>query len=249
MIYAFGAASVAIQILTVLHIIRTGRNQLWVWVVVLFSLLGCTAYFAFELMPELFGPGSPHARRQAIVEDRDAVGKMQRAEARLAEVDTAANQIELADACYDMGAYGASADHFRKALDRMHARDTKIEMRLGEALLMDGRTRDARDLIEKVEAKPDSRDGFRRDWLMARCLAELGERQEAAGVYARVVDRLRDAEAHGHYAALLFDLGRESDARDQLSAILALRKTMPVPDAARHADLFAWAERRYQSGV
>jgi hypothetical protein len=53
----FLAAGVVVQILCVMHILNTGRDRIWIWIVLLFSLLGCCAYFSFQVMPDLFGPG------------------------------------------------------------------------------------------------------------------------------------------------------------------------------------------------
>ncbi len=42
-----------IQALLVVHCIKTGRNQLWIWVLLLLPYVGIIAYVAAELVPEL----------------------------------------------------------------------------------------------------------------------------------------------------------------------------------------------------
>jgi hypothetical protein len=49
------ALSLVVQLVCVVHCVRTGRNQLWIMVIIFFSLLGCFAYGAFEVMPEMLG--------------------------------------------------------------------------------------------------------------------------------------------------------------------------------------------------
>jgi len=42
-------------VLTVVHVIRTGRNQLWIVGAVFLSIPGCIAYFVVEIGPGLWG--------------------------------------------------------------------------------------------------------------------------------------------------------------------------------------------------
>ena len=49
----FVVLSILAQVLTVVHIIRTGRNQLWIMAAVLLSIPGCIAYFVVEVGPKL----------------------------------------------------------------------------------------------------------------------------------------------------------------------------------------------------
>ena len=46
--------SIVIQALLIVHCIKTGRNQLWIWVLALLSYAGILAYVAVEILPELF---------------------------------------------------------------------------------------------------------------------------------------------------------------------------------------------------
>ena len=47
--------SIVIQVLLIIHCIRTGRNSLWIWAIALLPLAGPIAYVLIELLPSLFG--------------------------------------------------------------------------------------------------------------------------------------------------------------------------------------------------
>ena len=47
--------SLIIQIALVVHIVKTGRNMTWVFIVIFVPLVGSIAYFIVELLPELSG--------------------------------------------------------------------------------------------------------------------------------------------------------------------------------------------------
>jgi len=67
--------SIAIQAGLIVHVIKTGRNSLWIWAIALLPPAGPIAYVAVEILPELFG-GRTARRAQAGVQrmidpDRD----------------------------------------------------------------------------------------------------------------------------------------------------------------------------------
>lgn len=54
----FLLVSIAIQVALIVHVIRTGRNSLWIWAIALLPLAGPIAYLLVEVMPGLW-----HSRR------------------------------------------------------------------------------------------------------------------------------------------------------------------------------------------
>ena len=46
-------AIVALQLLFVFHTVRTGRETIWIWILVFVPGIGCAAYFITQIMPEL----------------------------------------------------------------------------------------------------------------------------------------------------------------------------------------------------
>lgn len=216
MIYLLGAASIVIQLMCILHVYRTGRAQWWMMVILFFSMLGCFAYFVFEIMPELFGPHSAGARKARAKALADPVDALNRAEAALAQVDTAANRLALGDAYAALGTHGEAALQYRVALDRMNGRDAKIEVKLAQTLFDGGDYAEALKWVERQETPVSVGEADRLTLLRARILAELGRVDEAAALYADIVERLPGAEARCRYGALLMDRGDREAARNQL---------------------------------
>src|ERR1700733_2866504 len=46
--------SITIQVLLIIHCIKTGRNQIWIWVLELLSIPGAIAYQAVKIIPALY---------------------------------------------------------------------------------------------------------------------------------------------------------------------------------------------------
>ena len=53
--YLIPILSIAVQVGLIVHVIKTGRNMLWIWALALLPLVGAIAYVAVELLPELMG--------------------------------------------------------------------------------------------------------------------------------------------------------------------------------------------------
>ena len=45
---------IVIQVLLIVHVLKTGRNQLWIWVLASLPLAGGIAYVAVEMIPEFW---------------------------------------------------------------------------------------------------------------------------------------------------------------------------------------------------
>src|SRR5688572_19817607 len=71
----FFVASVMLQVALVVHVLRTGRNTFWIWILVLMPIAGPIAYLLVEILPDLLG--GRRARRaiatvkKSIDPDRD----------------------------------------------------------------------------------------------------------------------------------------------------------------------------------
>lgn len=235
------AASVAVQILAVLHVIRSGREQLWIWVIVLFNMLGVCAYFAFEIMPELFGPNSERAQRAETKSVESPIQRLARAEATLAEVETTANHVALADVMADMRAFEGAATHYQRALDCLHGPDKLIEMKLAEALFESGQAEAALTIVERQPASPAIGEEDRRKLLQARLLEHLGRDADAHALYADITTRLPGVEARCRYAALLIKTGQQFEARSQLEQVAKAADGPALAVSAEELAMRDWA--------
>jgi hypothetical protein len=235
--------SLVIQLICYLHAHKNGKDRVWTLVILLFSLPGCFAYFVFEVMPGLIGPGSDFARKRQIEEAADPVGALGRAEAELAKVDTTANQLAVAEAYLAMKAYRSAAEHFRLAMERMNGSDEGIAHRLATAYFEDGNLSEARAALDEIERAEGKKESDRIAFLRARILDGLGEKEAARALYAEISPRLRDPEVRCRYAALLLALGDTPAARDELIEVEKQAPGLGRLEQERHADMLAWAKR------
>lgn len=234
--------SLVIQIMFVLHAHRTGRDQIWMWVIMLFSIPGCFAYFVFEMLPEMIGPDSPMARKKARKLEADPARRLREAEAALAQVETAANRIALGDAQAELGAHSEAAEQYRRALDVLHARDAKIEAKLARALFASGDYREAIRQVDQTLPDVSAAEGDRLLLIKARALAACDQAEEAVSLFQQVVPRIASDEARCHYAAVLIGMDRRREAREWLAQAVANGKARQARWSGDEAAMYQWAE-------
>src|SRR5450631_2971557 len=67
--------TLAVQAALIIHVIKTGRNNLWIWAIALLPAAGSLAYIGVEILPEIFGGRTARrtkASMQRIIDpDRD----------------------------------------------------------------------------------------------------------------------------------------------------------------------------------
>jgi hypothetical protein len=235
--------SLVIQLICYLHAHKNGKDRVWTLVILLFSLPGCFAYFVFEVMPGLIGPGSDFARKKRVEAAADPVAALGRAETELAKVDTVANQLAVAEAYMGMAAYASATEHFQLALERMHGSDEGIETRLAAALFENARFDAALAALDAIERSEGKKEGDCIAYLRARILEGLGQGDAARARYAEIVPRLRDPEVRCRYAALLLQQGDIARAREELIEVEKQAPGLGRIERERHAEMLDWAKR------
>ena len=66
--YLPSAIFLLIPLALVIHVIRTGRNTLWIWVIIIGSYIGALAYLIVEVLPEMLR-GRTVRRAKTVLRD------------------------------------------------------------------------------------------------------------------------------------------------------------------------------------
>lgn len=241
----FGA-SVALQIICVLHVMRTGRNQMWMWIIIFFSLLGCVAYFLIEVLPAHGGNRYVRHARAQVGAKLNPEKALRQAQDALSIADTAANQIAVGDAFAALGRHRDAVPHYRQALDKTRGSDQTTAFKLAQSLFETGDAAETRRLLESLPATTGN-VADRRNLLLARALAETGEDARARSIFEDVMTRLAGDEARCHYAHFLIDRGERGRARDILEEVHLRAKRLHPLQRAEAAEMYKWAETQLKT--
>jgi FimV-like protein len=235
------ALSILVQIACAVHCVRSGRNPLWIWVIIFFSLLGCLAYFFFEIAPGLAGRREVRAAKRAAVKVLDPERELRRAREAVEVADTAANRIALADALVALGRWSEAIPHYDIAEARAPGVDRPTRFKLARACFESGKSARARELLEKLPTSGSQSENDRAAMLLARLLEEDGETRRALALYAELGERMPGAEAQCRQAALLIAAGRRAEAFAPLAEAERRAKRMDRSERAKEAEMYDWA--------
>ena len=89
--------SIIIQLALVVHAIKTGRNTIWIFIIIFAPVVGTLAYVIVELLPELIGSRSGRNAKAKLSQAINPGKGLREAEERYALAGTVKNAMLLAE--------------------------------------------------------------------------------------------------------------------------------------------------------
>jgi hypothetical protein len=235
----FLIATILLQIVCIVHVIRTGRNQAWIMAIGFLPVVGSIAYFIMEIMPGMKNDRRVRAARGQISQLIDPERSLREAKAALDLVDTPANRIMAGDAFAGLGRHHDAIPEYRQALAR--GPDAAVTLKLANALFETGAFDAALAALDELPDTGTTGERDRRALLRARLFEALGRKPEAEMIYADIVTRLAGEEARCRYAALLLERGATGPARVLLEEVETRMKRLNRGQRAAESDMYDWA--------
>jgi hypothetical protein len=211
--YLFAMFLYAFNIGCIFHVLRTGRDRSWIYVLVIAPGVGSAAYFLMEILPEI---QQSRTARKVAGGVADAVAPDRRVRAlqdQLEITDTADTRRLLAEELMRLNRAHEAVKIVEPSLVGVHAQDPALLLILAEALFKSGEPSRALATLDRLqEHNPgfQSRDGH---MLYALCLEALGRDQEAIEEYRSLIGYALGPEAQVRLGVLLKKQGQEEQAR------------------------------------
>jgi hypothetical protein len=243
----FYILSILIQVGLVVHVIKTGRPTIWIWVLVLLPGVGALAYVLVEVLPGLLRSratqNAVRGVRRAVDPDRD----LRQASATAAVSDTVVAKARLGAELARRGDYAGAAETYRAGLKGIYEHDPTLLLGLAEAQFAAGDAAGARQSLDTlITNNPDfkSADGH---LLYARALEAEGNLAKAESEYRVVAGYYPGAEARVRHAQLLRRMGRGDEARAALEDVLRTAELAPRHVRRAQAEWLAIARREHDA--
>jgi hypothetical protein len=240
---SFLLISYAIQASLIVHCIKTGRNQLWIWVLAMLPVASIFAYVAAELVPDLLRSRTT----QRTVKGVKNVLNPERDLKRLAQHAQISGGVDVnqrhAEELLRLGRTAEAAEVYRKTLRGLYEHDPNLLLGLARAQFAAGEAGSARatlDVLIKHNPAFRSSDGH---LLYARALEQEGQPQRALDEYAVLAGYYPGAEAKVRYAQLLRAQSQPDLARQQLRELLNQAALAPLHYRRSQEEWLKQAER------
>ena len=219
--------SIIVQVALIIHVVKTGRNQIWIWVLALLSLPGAIAYIAVEILPELFRSRTAQRTARGLRKAMDPGADLRRYENEARVGSNVASRQRYAEELVRHQRYDEAIGQYREALTGLYEHDPNLMLGLAQAQFGKGDASGARaTLDELIQRNPDFRSPAGH-LLYARALEAEGNVPKALEEYAVLAPSYPGAEASVRYAQLLQAQGRRPEAQKVARELLEQARIAP----------------------
>lgn len=232
--------TLAIQAGLIVHVIRTGRNSLWIWAIALLPAAGSLAYVVVEILPGIFGGRTARRTKAGMQRIIDPNRDLRQAAAAVEVSGNVDARRRLAEELYGRGQYDEAIGVYLAGLKGIFEHEPTLLLGLAQAQFAARDFAAARASLERlIQHNPDfkSADGH---LLYARALEAQDALEEAEHEYAAVAPGYPGAEARLRYALLLKRRGKLDEARRLLKDLVDGAKLGPAHYRKAQAE---WLER------
>jgi len=224
----FFILSIVIQVILIVHVIKTGRNTIWIWVLALLSIPGAIAYIAVELLPDVFRSRTAQRTARGIKKAMDPTADLRKYENEARVTGNVAAKQRYAEELSRQGRYDDAITQFKQALTGLYEHDPNLMLGIARAQFEKGDAPGARATLDDlIRLNPDfkSADGH---LLYARSLEKEGNTSKAIEEYRVLAGTYPGAEAAVRYAQLLKSQGRGDEARKVARDLLEQARIAPA---------------------
>jgi len=218
---------IVIQALLIVHVIKTGRNQLWIWVLLFVPWAGGLAYLGVEILPELFRSRGAQRTARGLRKAMDPGADLRRYENEARVAGNVASRQRYAEELVRHERYEEAIGQYREALTGLYEHDPNLMLGLAQAQFDKGDASGARTTLDElIRLNPDFRSP-QGHLLYARALEAEGNAPKALEEYAVLAPSYPGAEAAVRYAQLLQAQGRRAEAQKVARELLEQARIAP----------------------
>lgn len=220
--------SIIIQVILIIHVIKTGRNQIWIWVLALLSVPGAIAYIVVELLPDVFRSRAAQRTARGLKKAMDPTADLRRYENEARVTGNVAARQRYAEELTRQGRFDDAIAQFREALTGLYEHDPNLMLGIARAQFGKGDATGARSTLDDlIRLNPDFRspEGH---LLYARSLETEGNIEKAIEEYRVLAASYPGAEAAVRFAQLLKAQGRTDESRQVARDLLEQARIAPA---------------------
>jgi len=217
-----------IQALLIVNVIKTGRNQLWIWALLLLPAgIGALAYLGVEIVPELFRSRTAQRTARSFRKAMDPGADLRRYESEARIAGNVASRQRYAEELARHARYDEAIAQYRETLTGLYEHDPNLMLGLAQAQFGKGDAAAARTTLDElIRLNPDFRSPVGH-LLYARALEAEGNVPKALEEYRVLATSYPGAEAAVRYAQLLQAQGQHTEAQRVVRELLEQARIAP----------------------
>ena len=204
---------IAIQIGFAVHVVKTGREIYWIYIIMFLPGIGMGIYFFTQVLPELGQSRQVTTAKSSLLKAIDPQRELRKRKQQLELANTLENKLKLADECLEAKLIEDAIELYKSSLTGVGEGDPDIMVKLAHAYFANEQyDKTIHMLDEIIQQNPNynSTDGH---LLYARSLEKLGKVDKALEEFEVVAQNYPGEEGRVRYGKLLLQQGQKDKAR------------------------------------
>ena len=216
------------QLLLILHVLKTGRDRYWIFILLFIPLIGGVAYLVMEILPELTGGVSGQRAMRGMMQLVDPGGDIRECARAWAQSASAENGRRYAQALITANRASEALDVLDKARSGFFTNDPTLLLLEAQARFLEEDWAESLKCLEKTRDKNPEFYSAVGHLLHARALEASGRIEEAIDEYVEVSGYFPGAEARYRLALALEANGETAQAKTELEALISEAELGPA---------------------
>ncbi len=217
--------SFALQAICVIHCMRKGNANRWIWIIVFLPLIGCLAY----IFTEIFTGNEVQQLQSGMGRVFRPLGSVKKMEEQLRFSDTFNNRVGLADACLAAGDTKRAIELYESSLQGTFSDNEYVFSQLIVAYSITGQYAEILPIAKKIYSLPQFKLA-RVHVLYAIALEKTGNTEMAEKEFLQMKVRYANFEARYEYGQFLIRAGRTTEAQTVLSEVTDEYNYLSAPE-------------------
>lgn len=220
---------IALQILCAYHVYKSRNETYWYFVILLIPAIGCIIY----ILTQMLNRNDVAVIQKEITNVVVPSKKVKDLEAKLAFSETFQNQVNLADAYKEMGAFAKAETHYSEALTGTHSSDFHANSQLLQSLYALEKYNEVIAVAEKLKPKFEF-EGSQAQFTYGLALSKLDKKDEAITVLSKIDKRYSNYEERLKLAKFYVEIDQNDKATELLESLLSEYGNMTKPNRKLH---------------
>lgn len=216
LIYGGGFIILIAQIACIYHALKNGKPYHWVWLILVFSIIGIVLYVLVEIRPTMGKINWQAIRWKWMSADNRIASRRE----RLEDSPTIKNRYLLAEELVQAGRSNEAAEVLREGMQGVFSDDAELMLRVVEALQDSNKFQEAAEILTKIQPSraPDYQLRYRT--AQARAWSRADRVADAEAEFQQLMKPQKSEQPAYYFADLLHYQGRTAEARLVLQAII-----------------------------
>jgi len=216
-----------IQIICAIHVIKTGKEIFWIFIIMFIPGIGAAIYFFTQILPEIGQSRTVNTAKNSLIKAIDPQRELRKKKDQLALANTLDNKLKLAEECYEANMLDDAIELFQSCLTGIGEGDADTMIKLAQAYFANKDFQLAIDLLNQIKQENPNYNSTDGHLLYARSLEKLDQTKQAIEEYAIVADNYPGEEGRVRYALLLVKTNKHEKAKEIFQQVIDRSKLAP----------------------